>query len=260
MRRFKTFIEATDIFGFGKPREEEPLTQDLNNEPLKQFNIESVMEFLSKKKLGVFQPYSRFMNEIQWGDHPGAVKLEISPRMSVFVKKMAFDKLGQTRWVTKRAFQLNRNGHGGYEDAVANEIYEVVKKASNDSGVPSPKEHYDKLEELVQCVASKMKRVSKDMFMFEGIKKVGRDNYIIAFNVRGQGVEARDHMRVEALHTQISYDDQAGSIRVTNYKVASPVGGPHSWKVQPSDLDMYFFPTQDREEIAEVVAVHFKYY
>lgn len=259
MKRFKTFVEATDIFGFDRKKKEDPLTQELENEPLKQFNIELMMDHLARKKVGVHSPYMKFMNEIQWGDRPGAIKLEIAPRMSFFVKKMAFDKLGQTRWVTKKMFQLNRNGYGGYEDAVANEIYEVIQQADK-SGIPSAKESYDDLEHLVHDVAKKMKKVAKPMFLYDGIKKVGNENYVISFSLRGSGVEAANHLRIEEMLTQLTYDKEAGSIRVTNYKVASSVGGEHSWKIQPSDLDLYFFPSQDRDEIAETVAVHFKYY
>jgi hypothetical protein len=58
----------------------------------------------------------------------------------------------------------------------------------------------------------------------------------------------------------VTYDREAGTIRVTNYNIKSPVGKRHSWKIYPNDLDLYFFPSQDRDEISETVAVHMKYY
>ena len=47
---------------------------------------------------------------------------------------------------------------------------------------------------------------------------------------------------------------------MVNYNIESPVGGPHEWKIMPSDFDEYFFPSQDRDEISEPLVVHMKYY
>ena len=96
--------------------------------------------------------------------------------------------------------------------------------------------------------------------MFQAVRKVDENNYLIQFEVRGHGVEAPDQKRIEENLTQITYDKEAGTIRVQNYNVESPVGGAHEWAIAPQDLDMYFLPSQPRDEIAECVAVHFKYY
>jgi hypothetical protein len=78
--------------------------------------------------------------------------------------------------------------------------------------------------------------------------------------LRGQGVEAPGHIKVEQVDTQISFDKENGTIRVTNYKVGSHTGRSRDWQIKPSDLDLYFFPTQDPDEISEAIAVHMKYY
>ena len=72
-------------------------------------------------------------------------------------------------------------------------------------------------------------------------------------------MESAGQYRVEQNQTLISYDRKAGTIRLTNYNVESPVAA-HTWSIGLNDLDLYFFPSQDRDEISETIAVHMKYY
>lgn len=256
---FKKFFEATDIFGFEAKREPEERHDQLENKPVNQFNIELMMDFLSKKRIGVHHPRMPFLHEIRWGDQPGSVMLDIDTGYTFYIKKLAMDKQGNPRWVAKKMFQLNRQGYGGLEDKVAQEIYEQIKQCY-DSKIEAPVEDYKELEALVHHIYDKLKRTSKIIFLPEGIRKIHDDAFIIKFGVRGSGIEAPDHTRVEQNQTMISYDRQAGTIRITNYNLESPVGGSHSWDIGLNDLDLFFFPTQDRDEISECLAVHMKYY
>jgi hypothetical protein len=255
--RFKCFLE-NNIFGF-KTKAESEKVEIPQTKPIRGFNFEQMMEFLSKKKLGVHEPNLNFMNEIQWGTNYGAIKLEVSPSYKFIIKQLAFDLQGAKQWVAKKMFQLNRQGYGGYEDSVANEIYnqlalEFIKP------LEKPESKYDNLENLVYKISEVMRNTSPENFIFKGIKKTDKFNYVIAFEVGAQGVEARDHLRVEQLQTQVNYNETTGMVKITNSKVTSAVGGPHEWKIQPSDLELTFFPTQEINKIAETIAVHMKYY
>ena len=256
---FKKWFEAVDIFGFEKEREENPEAGTSMEMPIDQFDIELMMEFLAKKKVGAFNAFSEFHNVMQWGDKPGAIKLEVDTGYRFSVKKLAVDKQGGTRWITKKMFQLNRNGYGGYEDSVAQEIYETIESASKDN-IEAPVEDYKDLENLVTNIYSKLKRTSKCIFFPEGIKKLHDDAYIIKLGVRAQGLEARDHQRVEQNQTLVTYDRSQGTIRITNYNLLSGTGRSHEFRINQNDLDVYFMPTQDRDEISEVIAVRMKYY
>lgn len=253
---FKKFVEATDIFGFDAPRKEDHKKDD---GPINQFNIELMMDILSKKKIGNFKPEMPFINEIRWGDTPGAVKLDIDTGYTFYVKKLGVDKQGVRRWASKQMFQLNRQGYGGLEDMVAQEIHDHLIRAY-ESALDSPVSDYDDLENLTLRIYDKAKKVAKSIFIPEGIRKLNDNAYIIKMGVGGQGVEAPGHKRVEQNQLLVSYDPTAGTIRINNYNIESAVGGPHSWEIQPSDLDIYCFPTQSRDEISELCAVHYKYY
>ena len=257
--RFKKFYEATDIFGFEPKKVQDNPDNPLLNKPINQFNIELMMEFLSQKRVGVYEPTMPFMNEIRWGQQPGALKLEIDTGFTFYIKSLGVDKQGNPRWVTRKMFQLNRQGYGGYEDSVAQEVFEQIDKLSTNN-IESPVESYNGLENLVDHIYKKILRVSKAIFLPEGIRKLSDDAYIIKLGVRGHGLESSSQTRIEQNQTLVTHDREAGTIRVTNYNIKSPVGRRHSWKIYPNDLDLYFFPTQDRDEISETVAVHMKYY
>jgi len=258
--RFRKFVEDTDIFGFEPEKNQENPDDSMYERPINQFDIDLMMEYLSKKSMPAgLKPHTNFISEMQWGTEPGAVKLEIDTGLTFYIKRFNHDLQGSPRWVTKRMFQLNRHGYGGLEDAVAQEAFNHLEKYYRKE-MDAPQKNYDELENLVLHISNKLKRTSKDFFMYEGIKKLTDNNYIIAFGVGGHGVETQDHQRVEQNHTQITYDESAGTIRVTNFNIESPVGRAHKWALMPVDVDLYFFPTQDREEISECLAVHMKYY
>lgn len=259
-RTFKDYFEAVDIFGFERDKTNDTAEDDsLLMNPIKRFDIELMMDFLSKKKVGVFEAFQNFPNQIQWGGQPGAIRLEVNPAYGFSVKKLAMDKQGNPRWITKKMFQLNRNGFGGYEDSVAQEIFEVIKNSS-ESNIEAPVEDYKDLDNLVSNIYSKLKRSAKQIFIPEGIKKIHEDAYIIKFGLRAQGLQARDQNRVEQNQVLVTLDRALGTIRITDYNLVSKVGLAHEFKINYNDFDHYFMPTQDRDEISEVIACYMKYY
>lgn len=259
MAKFRNWFEAVDIFGFTEKRPKESGTDDFLQRPIIPFDINLMMEFLAHKRIGLQPAENHFANEMQWGVDQGSVKLLVDTGYTFYVKRLAKDLQGENRWITKKMFQLNRQGYGGHEDPVAGEIFTHLETAYK-SPVEGPIPDYHDLENLVVHVANKVRRVANEVLIYQSIKKVDENNYLIIFDVRGQGCEAPGQSRVEENLTSLTYDKEAGTIRITNYNVESPVGGPHSWSLMPNDLDLYFFPSQSRDEIAECVAVHFKYY
>lgn len=257
--RFKHYLEATDIFGFDKEKSYETGDDNMLSKPVNKFDIELMMELLERKSIGNQIPFSRFVNEIQWGSQPGAIRLEVDTGLTFYIKRLGVDKTGNPRWCTKRMFQLNRTGYGGLEDSVSQEIYEHLNKYYQ-GRLDAPTDDYKDLNSLVTHVYDKMKRVAKDIFIPEGIKKLNDDAYILTMGVRGHGLQAQDQRRVEQNQTMIAYDRDQGTIRIFNYNIESPVGKGHEWKLMENDLDIYFFPTQSRDEISECLAIHFKYY
>ena len=239
------------MYGFDKelkPR----YTKKEESKPVKTFNIEKLLEYLGMHKLGYKEPNIKFVNEIHWGVGPGAIRLWIGTGLNIMLEKQTVDLTGIARWITKKVFQVDQAGYGGYEDAVANELLNELEKI--DEKTPDSAKHdYDELESLVSNIAGALRRTSRSIFMFDGIRKLNEHSYIIRLGVRGQGVEAPDQQRVEENQTHITYDPETGLIRMTNYNIESPVRS-HSWEIMPTDTDWYFCPTQSREEITETIA------
>lgn len=259
---FKKWFEATDIFGFDAKRATTERDDNMLSRPIKKFDLELMMELLGRKTIGLYESHAPFISEIHWGYAPGAMRLDVDTGMTFYIKRLGMDREGGKRWITKRMFQLNRQGYGGMEDAVAQEVHEhLVREFEKPMVATLPMgEKYDDLENLVVHAYNKIKRTCKDIFIPEGIKKLNDNAYIMCLGVRGHGVEAQDHKRVEQNQTVVTYDEKAGTIRIFNYNIESPTGGMHKWEIMENDLDIYFFPTQDRDEISECLSVHFKYY
>jgi hypothetical protein len=258
--RFKFFAESgVDIFGFERGKEEALTNDELDNKPLKSFDTDLMMRYLSRHKIGVSEAYVPFMNEVRWGEGYGAVRLEVTPRMLFLIQREGKDIEGNPRWITKQTFQLNRRGYGGYEEAVAAEVYDYVKLVS-ESGLEGPNPKWDGLASLTDHMATKLRRCAQPKFLFRGIKKVVENNYQIIFEVGAQGVQSPGQMRVEQVVVDLSYDPACGTLRIRNYAIESKVGRERSWRPQPSYLDTWHFPAQDRSEICEAHLIMMKYY
>jgi len=260
---FKRFYEAVDIFGFegGRNAVEDEAHKELENYPIRQFDVELMMKLLVRKKLGLHEAdYSGFMNEISWGgERPGAMSLKVDTGYTFHIRRLNYDLEGNKRWATKKLFQLNRRGLAGYEDIIANEIYETIEKL-NQNEIDHPKPKFENLEKLTHKVSQAMRRVSNPIFIFRGIKKLSETCYHVVFECRAGGVEAQDQQTVDANVTQISFDETTGTVRINNYNLESGTGRERKFEIMPDDINMYFFPTQPMEEICDCIAVHFKYY
>lgn len=243
--------EGKDIFGFEKERQLEKKNPD-DEKPIQGFNLEKVMDYLSLHEVGAKTPHLRFSNEIHWGRGNGALRVWMGTGLNIMMERQGIDLAGTPRWICKRVYQIDPSGYGGYEDAVSEEIMDQLKKI-DEQQLDSPSRDYDDLEGLVASMAASIRRTARDIFIFEGIRKVDGSNYIIRLGVRGHGIEAQDQQRVEENQTHVSYDRHTGTIRVMNYNVESSKA-QHEWAIMPTDTDLNFFPTQTREEIIETMA------
>lgn len=258
--KFREYMESRDIFGFERERDLQNQQREIiNDDPVNQFSVEEMINTMLQKNIDNHVPYSRFMNEIQWGNQFGAVKVEVDTGYTFYIKRLGSDKVGNPRWVTKKMFQLNRNGYHGLEEQVAEEVFRDVENiiATN---VDSPVEKYEEFENLVKHVYKKLIKHSKPIFIPEGVDKIGETAYLLKFGIVGQGVGAPDGRRIEQNQLMMAYDIKEGTIRVFGYNIESPTGRKHEWQIMPNDLDLYFFPTQNNDEISECLIVHFKYF
>ncbi len=262
---FKVWLETyKDIFGF-----DEDLTAKMiarlrrpDDKPIRHFNVNEMMNRLAQNKLGHHQGFQKFNNESQWGTLPGAIKVELGMQFTVYIERLVYDLEGDPRWITKKVFKINVNEYNGYEDSVADAIYDEVVKVFMDP-LDGPSKEYGGLEDLIETVVDKAKHYGGDMFIFERLKKVNDDNYILVFGVRGGGVGALQKTRSEGRINQyiidISFDKKTGLLHVIETTVQTGDEGT-SWDLQPSFFEGMFCPSQADAEIVESIVTSMKYF
>ena len=256
---FKEFMGGKDIFGF--EAEIRPIPKRMIEEkPVKSLELEVLTNYLAKYKLGPKLPYSAFMNEVQWGFGTGSVRVRINQKMKVVVERLNRDFSDNFRWICKKVYQIDRGGaSNGKEEALAQEIFDTVQEVDQQE-LNGPKKDYEDFENLIGKMVETLKKTASPMFVYEGVRKVTDQNYIIRWSLRGHGVEARDHRQVYEAQIQVVYDKEAGLIRVTEYRIEGHTGGKHEWKLSVPDHTLYFFPTQPIKEIIDPIANVYYWY
>ena len=255
--RFKTWLEGWENYGFGKAPEPRPHAEPEN--PIDQFDIEQLHDFLVERKVGQLRPRSKFVNEVIWGEQVGAVRYWIGPGYQTIVDRLGRDLEGNLIWYTKKAFQINRAGFGGHERIVAQDMHEHLEAVYNRE-FDSPAPEYDRMKQLAVTMADKIRRTCRPIFMFNKIVEQAPHHYLICFEVRGQGVESMDHQKVEQMTIETFFDPRKGYIRAMLYPIESTVGRTRSWSIPPVQVDLNFFPTQSFDEIIEPLALYMRYY
>jgi hypothetical protein len=243
--------EKTDIFGFEKENAYD-FAKPRDENPLKIFGIDALMSYLEMQSVGTWPASRRFVNEIHWGTGNGSMRIWLGTGLNVMIERQGIDLEGTPRWFTKKVFQIDQSGFGGYEEVVANDLLKELNRVYQ-SELDSPMREWNGLEKLVTSMASKIRRVARPIFIFEGIRKVDDNTFIIQLGLRGHGIEAPDQQRVEQNQTSVYYSRESGIIRMTNYNIESPIGA-HTWELLPADTDWYFAPTQGQDEIIETIA------
>jgi len=264
---FKNWMlnEFKDIFGFSREQNGQEKAKglfhtEINPElPINRLNIETITDRLKKLSINGKPSHYKFVNWVQWGEGIGALRLKIHPDLHVEIARKSYDLEGTPTWATKRLWILNRSGYGGHEDFIVQEMLTQLEHVDK-LPVDSPKRDYKELENLAFAMASKMKHVARNYFLYEGIRKVSENEYIIRFGVRGQGVEAPDQSKVIENQTMLFFHPDSGKIRLTNKNIETPVGGGYKWEIMPPDTDINFLPTQPREEMVEAIATVMRWY
>jgi hypothetical protein len=256
--RYKDFMEWKDIFGFdSKPKvqQKEPKAKT----PTQKFDVETMCQHLSEQKLGEKDPSLKFIDVVQWGEGEGSIKIRLGTGINVFIERLSHDLQGSPHWLAKKIYQINREGYGGYEVYVANELMSEVIKI-NEKKLDTPKNKWENIEKLIVDMASRLRSVARSIFIFEGITKLKDNHYVICFSVRGHGVEAPDHRRVIQNQTDVVFEEDAGLLKIVNTNVEAGVGSSNKWEIMPADSITRFAPTQSNEEIIETIATVLKYY
>ena len=243
--------EFKDVFGFDRDLRIPKKNKD-SERPVQQLDIEEIINMLASYDLPTKPGKADFVSEVQWGEDQGAIRVRIGTGLNFFIERLSIDLQGVPQWITKKIYQVDQSGIGGKEETIIQEVFDEVKRL-DEKPMDSAKHEFKEIENLVGNMAGKIRRTARDVFVYEGVRKVDDNDYIIRLSVRGQGQISNNGWTVRENQTHIVFDERKGLIRIMNYEVASQTLG-RNWVIRPSDVDVFFCPTQTREEISEAIA------
>lgn len=259
--QFKTFTEEYANFGFEILRAEDKKDnkEDAEGEnPVRGLDLEKLTSIVAKYPLGERMPRQPFFDSVIWGRGSGSISLQFGTKFDVLIEQLSYDLQGNPVWVTRKILNLNKDYFSGVEEIIADELLKELKVV-NTMVAESPDKKYKDLEKLVKNVAYRTSGTVCDPLYFEDICKVDDDEYIIRYFVRGSGVEAPDHRRVEQTQIHLKYHQSTGVIQMIQSNVESSMRS-HTWEVMPSDFELYFMPTQSVDEISNSLSTIMKYF
>ena len=253
-----------DIFGFDRPKHQNPLGTPGPNKgdlPVDAVDSQIIMAELARHPVGSKEPKWVDSEGVTWGNgESGTMQVELSPWGSykVTIRRKILDLEGEEAWICKRVFPIIESDNDKNEEKMALQLIEELEKMDGEM-IEMPKHDYHELEKLVLSLGSKVRRFSPEIFLFDGIKQISENNYLIHMSLRAGGIEAPDSNRVVQFNIDLSYDEKKGLIRCFGNDVTTPTAG-YAWRLQPSEWDEYFASTQKKEEIEDAIIAALKTY
>jgi hypothetical protein len=268
--RFKFFTEGKlDIHGFedlAAKKEQEDGPPEDDELPIRSFNVQWMMDVLSRQKIGGrIRASEGFLDHVIWGEkRQGAIRVHLTPNIEVFIERGITDKEGAFTWVLKAVFKPKLQEYAGKEEIVAREIFEHVEKLYN-TPVDSASDDYDMLLHLTKRMANRIRTHAPLIYDYQDVKEVNQNYYIIYFSIRNAGVgklvgRGPDSGRLSPEVTiDVNFNKERGLLHIIMATVSA--GGKASgWEVDLPYLDSWFAPSQNRDEIIETVLTALKYY
>lgn len=219
--------------------------------PLQPLKLEYITDRLKNFAVGFTEADVSFINEITWGQEPGAVKLIFSPLggLRATIKRKCHDLCGESRWICKKIIEI-RHIYDEHPDKLVHNITNVIKELSGQQ-LDSPSREYKGLERLALKLSINLRQIRKDLFVYEGLKKVKpNEHYIIHFGLHGYGVQAPGQRRVNEFLFDMNYDETTGLIKIIGQEVGNSIAG-YDWELEPSQWIEYYMPSQNEQEIIE---------
>jgi hypothetical protein len=259
---FKNWLisEKKDLFGFEREKERKA-KPPMDENPIGPIAGDALMAELARHDVGTKKSIRNWYDHIQWGDgNTGSLRAYISPigSYTVRIKRKVEDLEGNAVWICKKAIQLKDRPGTLTEISQANDLTQELDRVDKEQ-IEMPSKDFKDFKRLVEKLASQCRSASPEIFMYEGVKKMSDEYYIIHFMVSGQGVEAPTARRVEAFHINVQYEREKGLIRCWGNDISSPTN-QHEWQSRPAEWDEVFCPAQPMKEIVDSITVLLKAY
>lgn len=230
--------------------------------PVVGFNTERMIDLLSRREIGFKKGFSRFTNECQWGENPGAVRVIVTPKVNLKIQRLHADREGTPVWLMKRYFFIDDGNFAGREDVVAAEVFDEVSEV-NDAQMENVAD-FD-MRELAQSMGDRLNGVDSSVILSGNtIKQTGQDEWTLLYYLRGGGVGsgagASASRGIMEVVVNLSKNKNTGLIKAMVSVVNNTDESGNAWTLSPCDFEEYFLPTQGKNEIIDAVATALKTY
>lgn len=231
--------------------------------PFDNFDMEDFTEYLARKELRGSRPAYPFINEVQWGGGPGAIRVRVNTKWHVLIERQVAGMDGVNRWVLRNLFRVNTAEYRRREEVAADAVFEAVQEIDR-SAVDVPSRERPDLVHLAERITKAIKRKCGDMFFYESARQHGRDDVAVRFSLVGGGKGLVAHgsnqfSSVEAAEVRVLWDRDAGMLRVMHSNIVVE-GEGGDWAIQPASFDAMFAPSQRDNEISEAVVTSLKFF
>ena len=263
----KWFLQEVANYGFGDANDQILGGTDIMKGDSVFMHIRPEMitnELLQMPPLGPIEGKNIIDDEVQWGEHVGAIKASISPlgSMRVVTRRLTKDLLGDKTWILESVHPIEDYRDQRKEVEIANKVYDKINEI-NSSAINGPDPEYNEIERLAQKLWHKTKKYHPSYIMFPTHLRQQDENYYkLVYEFRGQGVGAPYNGktgRAEQFDIDLVWYPKRGIIRCFGYDIDSS-SRERKFYVQPSEWDEYFSPKQDENLIVENIVKLFLQY
>jgi len=265
---FRLFESGEDIFGFEdiEARKEKKEQESDDELPLRAFNVQWMMDVLSRKKINKrIKSSDAFLDHVVWGNpkSDGSIRVRLTPNIEIYIERRTTDKEGAGVWILKRVFKPKLKEFAGQEEIVANDTFEEVEKLY-DEKIDSAADEYDSLMSLAKRMATRIRSHAPLIYNYQDTKEVNKSYYIISFAIRNAGVgklvtRGRTQGQSPEVTIDVNFNKERGLIHVILGTVSAGAEGS-GWEVDLPYLDSWYAPSQDKDEIIDTVLTALKYY
>jgi hypothetical protein len=240
-------------FGFEKNKTK-PKSANGTDLPIKAVNVEAVIRQMREQKVGEKFSQQRYFSDLQWGEGVGAVRMVISPfgGTKAIFHKLTTDLSGDPLWICKKVVEIKEKYDNDKEGSLEVDLLHALNEVDQ-GGVDAPNSDYEDLEDLTIRMSSRIRRDMPQWFVFEGIRKVDDNQYIIRFGCRGQGQGRLPMKHLWEFIVDVSYNAEKGYIRTIGCDVKTQIKH-NDWALGHAEFNELFVPSQPMEEIITCVS------
>lgn len=270
---FKEWLGKSPASMFGFPSNAQPPKSASNlyeEEPLEPLKVSDIInELVNLGKVGTKKPVKQFSTRVIYGESINPVGnyiVEVSPfgSLKIILRRQISDLKGETVGICKQILPLiNDYNHIGDHDIeeelrIAVNVNSYLEKVDK-TPLEKPDSKYTGLRKLVLELAAETRARHPQLMIYNGVVENNQNNYTIYFSFTGQGVESPTASRAEQFNINLAYYPEQGLIRCWGNDILSPTK-QRLWRLQPSEWDEYYSPSQTNKEIIETIRNAFSTY